>query len=77
MARGAPGPGPVGWRHGKPPGKKHLEGKKVILWSARDALAQSYKRFLGEDGLSLQWLDDLVFGEDALTSGTWKPIELD
>jgi hypothetical protein len=53
------------------------EGKKVILWSARDALAASYKRFLGEDGLTLQWLDDLVFGEDALTSGTWKIVTLD
>jgi hypothetical protein len=44
---------------------------------ARDALAASYKRFLGEDGLTLQWLDDLVFGEDALTSGTWKIVTLD
>ncbi len=53
------------------------EGKKVVLWSARDALAQSYKRFLGEDGLDLQWLDDLVFGEDALTSGTWKVVQFE
>lgn len=52
------------------------QGKRVVLWSARDALAHSYKRFLGEGGLTLEWLDDLVFGEDALTSGTWKVIKL-
>jgi hypothetical protein len=45
------------------------EGKQVILWSTRRAVSEAFGESLrGPDRIRIEWLEDLVFGEDAQTS---------
>ena len=45
------------------------EGKQVILWSTRRAVSEAFGNSLkGPDRIRIEWLEDLVFGEDAPTS---------
>ena len=37
------------------------EGKRVVLWAARNALSESYKKHL-VNGLAIEWLEDVAFG---------------
>jgi hypothetical protein len=44
------------------------EGKQVILWSTRRSVNGVYgERLAGPDRIKIEWLEDLVFGEDAGT----------
>ena len=39
------------------------KGKRVILWSTRDAINPEYKYLLsGADPISIEWLEDIIFG---------------
>ncbi len=43
------------------------EGKQVILWATRRAISEVYGESLkGPDRIQIEWLEDLVFGEDAI-----------
>jgi hypothetical protein len=45
------------------------EGKQVILWSTRRAVSEAFGESLrGPDRIRVEWLEDLVFGEDVQTS---------
>lgn len=45
------------------------EGKHVVLWATRRAINGVYGESLtGPDRIEIEWLEDLVFGEDALQS---------
>lgn len=42
------------------------QGKQVILWATRRAISEVYGESLkGPDRIQIEWLEDLVFGEDA------------
>ncbi|MBI3779543.1 MAG: NYN domain-containing protein [candidate division NC10 bacterium] len=42
------------------------QGKRVVLWSTRDAINTEYKYLLsGSDPLLIEWLEDIVFGSEA------------
>lgn len=42
------------------------QGKRVILWSTHDSFNDEYKYLLsGSDPLSIEWLEDIVFGAEA------------
>jgi hypothetical protein len=42
------------------------EGKQVVLWATRRAISEAFGESLrGPDRIRIEWLEDLVFGEDA------------
>ncbi|MGH7318979.1 MAG: NYN domain-containing protein [Candidatus Rokuibacteriota bacterium] len=43
------------------------KGKRVILWATRRSISAVYGESLrGRDRIQIEWLEDLIFGEDAL-----------
>ena len=44
------------------------EGKQVVLWATRKAINEAFGESLrGPDRIQIEWLEDLVFGEEAST----------
>jgi len=44
------------------------QGKQVIIWSTRRSISEVFGESLkGPDRIRIEWLEDLVFGEDATT----------